>query len=195
MSVTTARPAQPRERHVPGEVGLWVFILGDMVVFGLFFVMIMVLRGEQPEIYSASQADLHIGLGVVNTIVLLTSSLFVVLGMALARARDQRAPLALLAAIACGGVFIAVKVVEYSSLAGDGHTPPVNDFYLYYFMFTGIHLGHVVLGMGALAFASRIARPSNTGKHRIAALEGVATFWHLVDLLWIMLFALLYLVA
>ncbi|MGQ0631018.1 MAG: cytochrome c oxidase subunit 3 [Sporichthyaceae bacterium] len=191
----TATAAPVRERHVPGEVGLWVFILGDMVIFGLFFVMIMVLRGDQPEIYTASQNDLHIGLGVVNTIILLTSSLFVVGGMALARGRDRRAPLAFLAATFCGALFIAVKAVEYTALINDGHTPPVNDFYLYYFMFTGIHLGHVVLGMGALVVASRLAKPANTGKHRSIALEGVASFWHLVDLLWIMLFALLYLVA
>lgn len=190
--MTTAAPV--RERHVPGEVGLWVFILGDMVVFGLFFVMIMVLRGEQTEIVATSQSDLHVELGVVNTIVLLTSSLFVVVGMSLARARDRRAPMAFGAAVLCGAMFIAVKAVEYSSLISDGHTPPVNDFYLYYFMFTGIHLGHVVLGMGALTVASRMARPDNAGKHRDTALEGVASFWHLVDLLWIMLFAMLYLV-
>jgi nitric oxide reductase NorE protein len=76
----------------------------------------------------------------------------------------------------------------------DGHTASVNDFYTYYFMFTGIHLGHVVLGMGALTAATRISRPGSTGTHRMAALEGIASFWHLVDLLWIMLFATLYLV-
>ena len=102
--------------------------------------------------------------------------------------------LPVLAAVVCGLVFAGVKAIEYTSLVQDGHTASVNDFYTYYFMFTGIHLGHVVLGMGALLVAMRISRPTATGTHRVASLEGVASFWHLVDLLWIMLFATLYLV-
>lgn len=180
--------------HVPGEAGLWVFLFGDMVVFGIFFGTIMVLRGKHTEDFVTSQANLHLEWGVVNTIILLTSSLFVVIGMHLARARHHRAPLFFLAAVVCGLMFAGVKAVEYTTLVQDGHTASVNDFYTYYFMFTGIHLGHVVLGMGALLVASRVSRPTSTGNHRMASLEGIASFWHLVDLLWIMLFATLYLV-
>ncbi|GAA0612213.1 cytochrome c oxidase subunit 3 family protein [Sporichthya brevicatena] len=180
--------------HVPGEPGLWVFLLGDMVVFGIFFGTILVLRGQEPEMFVASAETLHLEWGVANTIVLLTSSLFVVIGLHLARVRHHRAPMFFLAAVACGLVFAGVKAIEYTSLVRDGHTASVNDFYMYYFMFTGIHLGHVVLGMGALLVAMRISRPTLTGSPRVASLEGVASFWHLVDLLWIMLFATLYLV-
>ena len=186
------RPSQ--EGHVPGEPGLWVFLLGDMVVFGIFFGTILVLRGRETEMFVSSAETLHLEWGVANTIVLLTSSLFVVIGMHLARERNPHAPRFFLAAIACGLIFAGVKAIEYTSLVQDDHTASVNDFYTYYFMFTGIHLGHVVLGMGALLVATRIARPTSTGTHRMASLEGIASFWHLVDLLWIMLFATLYLV-
>jgi nitric oxide reductase NorE protein len=192
---TVEAPGPPGTRtHVPGEPGLWVFLLGDMVVFGLFFGMILALRHRQPDLFATSQRELHVGLGVLNTIVLLTSSLFVVTGLHLARARHPRAPLLFAAALTCGLIFASVKAVEYTSLVSAGHTPTANDFGMYYFMFTGIHLGHVVLGTGALAAAMRISRPTGGGRHRITALEGIASFWHLVDLLWIMLFALLYLV-
>jgi nitric oxide reductase NorE protein len=190
-----APPKGPaRQGHVPGEPGLWVFLLGDMVVFGIFFGTIMVLRGRHTEEFVSSQETLHLEWGVVNTIILLTSSLFVVIGMHLARERNPKAPRFFLAAIACGLMFAGVKAVEYTSLVQDGHTASVNDFYTYYFMFTGIHLGHVVIGMGALLAATKISKPTSTGTHRMAALEGIASFWHLVDLLWIMLFATLYLV-
>ncbi len=196
MTAEVETPPSPvaKPGHVPGEAGLWVFLLGDMIVFGIFFGTILVLRGQETEMFTSSAETLHLEWGVANTIVLLTSSLFVVIGMHLARARHHRAPMFFLAAIACGLVFAGVKAIEYTSLVQDDHTASANDFYTYYFMFTGIHLGHVVLGMGALLVAMKISKPTATGTHRIAALEGVASFWHLVDLLWIMLFATLYLV-
>ncbi len=193
-ATTVAAPAKPGGKHIPGEAGLWVFLLGDMLVFGIFFGTILVLRGQQGEVFGASQENLHLELGVLNTIVLLTSSLFVVLGMHFTRARHPRAPLMFAAAIVCGLAFAGVKAIEYTSLVQDDHTAAANDFYMYYFMFTGIHLGHVLLGMGALAVGMRLSRPAATGTHRMPAMEGIASFWHLVDLLWIMLFATLYLV-
>jgi nitric oxide reductase NorE protein len=191
--VTTAS-AELRHDHVPGEPGLWVMLLGDMVVFTVFFGTILVLRGQHPGLFDSSQPSLHRGLGAVNTLVLLTSSLLVVNGVRLARNRDQRAPALFGGALLCAAAFVAIKAVEYTSLASGGHGPGVNDFYTYYFVFTGIHLGHVVLGSVGLLVASRLARPDSIGRNRESWLEGIACFWHLVDLLWIVLFALLYLV-
>lgn len=187
-------PAAPEHRHVPGEPGLWVLLLGDMAVFAIFFGMILVLRGEQPQVWRDSQSDLHRLFGALNTAVLLTSSLAVVNGVRLARLRDPRAPRPFAIALGCGALFVAVKAVEYTHLLTNDHTPAVNDFYTYYFVFTGIHLGHVLLGMGGLVVAVRLSRGEHLGAHRMPWLEGVASFWHLVDLLWIVLFALLYLV-
>ena len=195
MSVDAEAPPTTRqERHVPGEPGLWVFLLGDMIVFGIFFAVILSLRGREPAMFASSQATLHVEWGVANTIILLTSSLFVVVGLHHARGRSPNASRYFLGAIVCGLMFAAVKAIEYTTLVQNEHTAVANDFYMYYFMFTGIHLGHVVLGLAALLAAVRVSRPSSTGKHRTAALEGIASFWHLVDLLWIMLFATLYLV-
>lgn len=164
-----------------------------MVMFGVFFSVITALSAQHPDVFVSSQETLHPHWGVLNTTILLTSSLFVVMGMRLARARHGRAPQLFLAAAACGLMFAGVKAIEYTSLLQDDHTFSTNDFYQYYFMFTGIHLAHVVVGMGALIVASRLSRPTTKTPHRMALLEGVASFWHLVDMLWIMLFATLYL--
>jgi nitric oxide reductase NorE protein len=192
----TATAAPPHEKRVPGESGTWVFLFGDMLVFGAFFVTFLVERATAPEVFDAARTTLHVGVGVTNTLVLLTSSLLVVL--ALNAMRVGAAPIAtraVAAAIVCGLAFIALKVFEYISLAAAGHGPGANDFYLYYFILTGLHLFHVCLGLGALSFVLTQTRRTELSPTRTALVEGGACFWHLVDLLWIFLFALLYLVS
>ncbi|MEH3132976.1 MAG: cytochrome c oxidase subunit 3 [Mycolicibacterium neoaurum] len=191
---TTVAPTQGR--RIPGESGTWVFLFGDMLVFGAFFVTFLVERAAAPEVFDTARTTLHIGVGVTNTLVLLTSSLCVVLTINAMRA-DQRAlaTRAAVTAMVFGLAFIALKVYEYFSLGTAGHGPGANDFYLYYFILTGLHLFHVCLGLGALSFVLSHTRRHDLSDTRTALVEGAACFWHLVDLLWIFLFALLYLVS
>ncbi|OAN37978.1 cytochrome c oxidase subunit 3 [Mycolicibacterium iranicum] len=194
--MTTTAPPSRDARRIPGESGTWVFLFGDMLVFGAFFVTFLVERAKAPEVFDAARATLHIGVGVVNTLVLLTSSLCVVLALNAIRAGAPHiATRAAAAAMGFGVAFIALKVYEYVSLAGAGHGPGANDFYLYYFILTGLHLFHVCLGLGALSFVLSQTRQVELSATRTALVEGGACFWHLVDLLWIFLFALLYLVS
>lgn len=192
----SATAAPPQQKRIPGESGTWVFLFGDMIVFGAFFVTFLVERAKAPEIFDAARTTLHISIGVLNTLVLLTSSLCVVLALkAMRTGRNQLATKAVAAAMAFGILFIALKVYEYVSLGIAGHGPGSNDFYLYYFILTGLHLFHVCLGLGALTFVLTQTRRSELSDTRTALVEGAACFWHLVDLLWIFLFALLYLVS
>jgi len=193
----TATAHPPRDvRRIPGESGTWVFLFGDMLVFGAFFVTFLVERAKTPDVFDTARTTLHIGVGVVNTLVLLTSSLCVVLALNAMRAGARRiATRAVVGAMVCGVAFIALKVSEYVSLASAGHGPGANDFYLYYFILTGLHLFHVCLGLGALSFVASQTRLPELSATRTALVEGGACFWHLVDLLWIFLFALLYLVS
>ncbi|MGP4053935.1 cytochrome c oxidase subunit 3 [Mycobacterium sp. 4D054] len=191
----TAAPPRPA-RRIPGESGTWVFLFGDMLVFGAFFVTFLVERAKAPEVFDTARAALHLGVGVTNTLVLLTSSLCVVLALnALRAGAGVIATRAVAAAMLCGLVFIGLKVFEYVALAAAGHGPGANDFYLYYVILTGLHLFHVCLGLGALSFVLSQTRRAELGPTRTALVEGGACFWHLVDLLWIFLFALLYLVS
>ena len=172
-----------------------MFILGDMLMFGLFFVVFMQARAADSALFLDAQAGLNLHLGAVNTLLLLTSSWFVVKALHAARAQGRHLSARwLIAAIMCGVGFASVKLFEYSEKIGAGITLTTNDFYMYYFIFTGIHFMHVLIGMGVLMFMWMRVRTTELVEGEITMLESGATFWHLVDLLWIVLFPLLYLV-
>jgi len=186
-------PVRRPERHLPGEAGLWVFILGDMVMFAVFFGVILVTRGQHPQVFRAGQQHLHVGLAVVNTILLLTGSWLVAKGMRSLVLGGGSSRL-FLGALGCAFGFAAVKVVEYADLVGAGLTPATNDFFMYYFVFTGIHLAHLLIGAVLLTCMTVVARrpEQSAGSRTFAECGGV--YWHMVDMLWLVLFPLLYLV-
>jgi len=112
--------------------------------------------------------------------------------------RDERRryldPRLAVAGAAVGFCFIIVKAVEYNEKITAGITPSTNEFYMYYFVLTGLHLAHVIIGLGVLVALSRVARKPSPTRTHIALFEGGACFWHMVDLLWIVIFPLLCLV-
>jgi nitric oxide reductase NorE protein len=184
-----------RPRHLPGEEGIWVLILGDLAVFSIFFATYLVYRAGDPALYAASQASLDRGLGLLNTGLLLTSSLFVALAVRAAReARAPRVVAWLSAALACGAGFVASKAFEWSTKLSAGVTLNTDEFFTFYYMFTGIHLLHVLIGVGVLAYLALRSRRPDPGSGWVSVMEGGGAFWHLVDLLWVVLFPLLYLV-
>jgi nitric oxide reductase NorE protein len=196
VTAASTVPGEPSARRIPAESGTWVFLFGDMLVFGVFFVTFMVERAKAPEVFDVARTSLHIGVGVTNTLVLLTSSLCIVVALGAIRSGAKSiATNAVSVAIGCGLVFIGLKVFEYVALVTGGHGPGANDFFLYYFILTGLHLFHVCVGIGALAILLTQTRRDEFSPTRMSAIEGGACFWHLVDLLWIFLFALLYLVS
>jgi nitric oxide reductase NorE protein len=182
-------------RHVPGEAGVWVVILGELTLFAALFSAYLWAQGRAPGEFEASQTHLHQGRALFNTLLLLTGSLCVALGVQ--AARDGRLPFArrlLLAASASGVTFGLVKVVEYRDLLAEGFTPATNDFFMYYFVLTGLHLLHLVIGIGVLTFLASLVGRANFSGRRLGYLEGGGCFWHMVDIVWIVLFPLLYLV-
>jgi len=189
----TTSASTERKAHLPGEDGIWLFILGDMIVFGMFFVAFIFYRAQEPTLFDASQARLNADLAVVNTLLLLTSSLFVVLAVESVR-RDlvARARRLLIVAWLCGAGFVVIKVIEYREKSAQGINLLTDDFFMYYYMYTGIHLVHVLLGLAFLAWL--IAKCRTATAADTPSFEVGASFWHMVDLLWIMLFPLLYLV-
>lgn len=190
----SAPAKQAETRHIPGEEGVWVFIGGDLIIFAVFFITYAVARTQEPALFASSQAELNRGLGLANTLILLTSSWFVARAVAAARIGAPAARRNLCFAVALGVAFAVLKAVEYSEKIAAGFTLNSNNFFIYYYMFTGIHLLHVIVGLGVLLWT--ITRFDKGGKLRgnVSAVEGSGVFWHLVDLLWIILFALLYLV-
>ena len=187
-------PGTPK--RVPGEPGAWIFILGDMCVFAVFFSVYLIQRGHDPGLFARSQEELNRNLGALNTIFLLVSSLLVVLAVRAVRLEAFRhlAPRLFLGAIGFGGCFIVVKAFEYHEKLAAGITPATNDFFMYYFILTGLHLFHLVFGMAVLTVLWRFTKQDSLSGHKRAFIEGGACFWHMVDLLWIVLFPLLFLV-
>jgi len=183
-------------RHVPGEPGLWVLLFGDMALFTFLFTFYLHDRGQNPRLFAESQEHLHRTIGVINTLVLLTSSIFVVFALRALRNEHMRqlATRLAVAAIAIGACFIVLKLFEYYELVTAGMTLTSNDFYMWYFAITALHLGHVVLGLLTLTVLTRLVRSAKTAATHMAFFEGGACFWHVVDLLWIVIFPLLYLV-
>ena len=195
-SATLVKPqARARRRHVPGEVGVWVFILGDMAVFALLFGVYLYYRAEDPVLFASSQVRLDQTFGVVNTLLLLASSLCVVTGVrAIRHGISRLAPAMFAIAFVCGLAFVFNKYLEYSDKLGHGISPATNDFWMYFYVLTGLHLFHLLIGLAVLAFCFVQARKPALDAKRFAFVEGGACFWHMVDLLWIVLFPLLYLV-
>jgi nitric oxide reductase NorE protein len=182
--------------HFPGESGIWVFIAGDLLIFGLFFGTYLYYQGHERVLFVEAQRELSQAIGIINTILLLTSSWFIASAVQQVRigARDRAARLVALA-LMCGAGFLIDKGIEWSQLIGSGYTLTTNNFYMLFFMFTGIHGLHVLVGMGVLTYLwMRIRGGVRSDGSDIIAVESGAIFWHLVDLLWIVLFALLYLV-
>jgi nitric oxide reductase NorE protein len=181
--------------RIPGEEGIWILIFGDLLVFSLFFIIFLYYRGQNAELFDASQAHLNQALGAINTLLMLSSSWFVATAVQAARKNLARlTQLCFMMAFACGVAFGVVKVLEYAEKIRAGITLNTNDFYMYYFVFTGIHFLHVLIGMGVLSVLAVYSRAGTFNESKIRHFESGASFWHLVDLLWIVLFALLYLI-
>ena len=188
--------SEPSPRHVPGEPGIWVLLFGDMMVFTVLFTVYLHQRGARPGLFAESQGALNRTLGATNTLVLLTSSILVVFATRALRRPELRylaRPLTLGGA-AVGSCFVAIKAFEYHEKVTAGITPNTNEFFMYYFVLTGLHLAHVIIGLIVLTVLSTLAGKSEpTGTH-MAFFEGGACFWHMVDLLWIVIFPLIFLV-
>jgi nitric oxide reductase NorE protein len=189
-------PKSPGAGHVPGEIGVWLFVLGDMTVFAALLAMLMWQRRSDPTLVAASAAHLIPDLGFLNTLVLLLSSYLVVHAIHAHRRDAHRAAgRFVVAAMGCAAVFATLKAVEYAHEIGAGFTPTSNVFFNYYFALTGLHLLHVLIGSALLTWWWIKTKRQETWSSSQLAVEGIAVYWHMVDLLWIAIFTLVYLVC
>jgi nitric oxide reductase NorE protein len=189
--VTTDRV---KSRRLPGVDGVWVAIGADSVIFAILFMSFMQARVQDPAVFEASRQTLNKNLGGIDTLILLTSSWSVALAVqAMKRDQIDREPRLLLGGAVTGLMFVVSKSIEYFEKFAHGITPGTNPFFMWYFTLTGIHLLHVVFGTSLLTYLwIRSRRGTYDHLHR-AVPESVASYWHLIDLLWVVLFPLLYL--
>lgn len=192
----SASPAslQAHAPRVPGFEGVWVFVGVDMMFFFLLFSLFMSGRADAPALYEQARQTLDPDFGGLNTLILLTSSWCFVLAVETAQhERPHQIPRWLMGSLLCAAAFGVSKAFEYGAKLSDGITPATNEFYMYYFVLTGFHLLHVIGGSVMLFVFWRMARRGAFTPQRRSVLEAGGVYWHMVDLLWIVLFPLLYL--
>jgi heme/copper-type cytochrome/quinol oxidase subunit 3 len=195
MSAAAARidePESPPATSVPtGRLGIWWFLVSEIVIFGGLIATYVLFRLRHPE-WSAEAAHAMTSAGAANTLILLTSSLTMVLAHeAVQRGNSRLAAGAMLQTVFAGAAFLVIKAFEYGHEIGDGFTPVTGLFWSFYYVMTGLHALHVLGGMVAiLAVRQALIHGRHAGR-----VELVGIYWHFVDIVWIFLFPLLYLAS
>lgn len=176
----------------PGQPAMWFFVIGDLWIFSCYFACYIYDRANDTNGFLIGQAALNQNIGFFNTILLLTSSLFVAFAVQANRSGMIRHTYRFLyLTIGCGILFLVIKGFEWYQKVAVGFPSGSEEYFLYYFMFTGLHFLHVCLGLVFLLILM-IKMKSQDTPHQDQC-EAAATYWHMVDFLWVIIFALLYL--
>ena len=182
-----------RKPYPPGDLAIWIFILAELLVFGVFFAAYAFTRMSHVELFNQYQLTLDRDAALINTLALLTSSYFAVRGVVAAReGNNALCARWIWAAVAMGGVFLVVKTVEYAHHIGEGINLSTNEFYMFYLSLTFFHFMHVILGMVILAAVALKAGRGGYSADDHTGVETGASYWHMVDLVWLILFPLIY---
>jgi cytochrome c oxidase subunit 3 len=197
-------------------LGIWLFLVTEIMFFGGIFVAYALYRSLYFAAFEGGSRILDIRLGAANTVVLLASSLTMVLAVRAAQTGNRKALIwFLIATMLLGGIFLGVKAVEYNQKFTE-HIVPSMDwgpegnvlarlapggldhaqlYFFFYFAMTGLHAMHMIVGMGLLLWLVLRARRNDFTAHYFAPVEVVGLYWHFVDIVWIFLFPLLYLIG
>ena len=184
--------AQAAPRAFPGQPDMWVLVMVEALTFSAYFVVYVIWRMRSPELFLQSQAYLSRELGVADTLILLTSSWSIARCVQRARAGEYRGALVSVGlTILLGVLFAGAKLYEWTLKVRSGMYFGTNEFFSFYYFLTGMHLLHVLVGfivLGVVAY--QLWSPARRSQEII---ETGATYWHMVDFLWMIIFALLYL--
>lgn len=187
------------------KMGMWLFLLTELLLFGGMFLLYASYRFIYPDNFKVAAGRLDITVGTINTIILLTSSLTVALSLAAIRNKQKAFSLYLLLfTIVCGGAFLVNKYFEWSTKIHHGIYPKGPEmanfsdgevlFYGLYYTMTGLHALHVLVGLIFLAIVFYLVYKERITFDNSQKLENAGLYWHLVDIIWIFLFPLFYLI-
>ncbi|HEY0634716.1 MAG TPA: cytochrome c oxidase subunit 3 family protein [Gammaproteobacteria bacterium] len=180
-------------RHPPGDLAIWIFIMAELLVFAILFAAYAVTRMNHVELFNEFQLQLDRRAALANTLALITSSYFVVRALRAIAVNDtSRCYRWLLAAMTMGLVFIVVKGSEFAHHFAAGVTLSTNLFYMFYLSLTFFHFMHVVLGLVILAAVAVKTRQGAYSATDHTGIETGGAYWHMVDLVWLILFPLVY---
>jgi nitric oxide reductase NorE protein len=172
--------------QLPGDLMMWILIVSELLVFGAGLAAFLAVRITDPAGFAAAQDHLHRAGAGVNTVVLVTSGYLAARAVqAIESNRIAAARYNLAGAAALGLVFLVVKAAEYAEKAAQGIGTDTHAFFTFYYLLTGFHAAHVVAGIVILGLVAAFPKTGN-------AHTGIA-FWHMVDLVWVLLFPVIYL--
>lgn len=189
------------------KLGMWIFLVNEILFFGGLFMAYIVFRSWYPELFQQAALQLDTTMGAINTVVLIGSSLTVALAIRSAQTDNMRGlQVNLLITILLACTFMVIKGFEYAhkfelgifpanyyTFEGIDH-PQAGIFFGIYYIMTGVHALHVLVGIGVIFWIFLRARRGEFGSHYYTPVEITGLYWHLVDLIWIFLFPLLYLI-
>ena len=188
-----ARRVDKHAKFIPGQQDMWAFVLFETLVFTSYFVVYLLFRAQHHELYLQAQANLDLRIGIFNTIALLLSSWAVARCVQASRDGAYRSALTnAFMTIFFGFVFFVSKVLEWAKEIRMGNGFTTNEFFQHYFFLTSIHFLHLLIGfivMGVVIY--QLWSPKRRSQELV---ETGATYWHTVDFLWVLIFALLYVV-
>jgi cytochrome c oxidase subunit 3 len=206
-----AVPHQFEDRAQQAEVsilGMWVFLVTEILFFGGLFLTYSVYRYWYPAAFAAASHEMVVWAGTLNTVVLITSSLTMALAVHAAQAGERRTLIVfLIATMALGCVFLGVKAFEYRAEFLEHHLPgsgfqfesafarQAQIFFSLYFLMTGLHALHMIIGLGVMAVMLWWSWRGVITAQYSSPIEISGLYWHFVDIVWIFLFPLLYLVG
>jgi nitric oxide reductase NorE protein len=180
--------------YPPGGILIWILILLELITFGAALIGLAVSSKEDPALFHKSRLMLNVVFGAVNTLFLLTSGYFMAIAMRSLKQNDFKRTLFFIKLAMGGGLlFIILKGVEYFEKFSLGITLGYNTFFNFYWLLTGFHVIHVIVGLVLLLFIF-FGLKKRKGDYDVLDAEAGAAFWHMCDLIWLLLFPMLYLV-
>ncbi len=184
------------DKYPPGDFGIWLIIYIELITFGGLFLGYAFTRSKDVELFNNSQDLLNQNFGLVNTVLLLTSSYFVVKAVHFVKngLSTKKSSKYLLFAIALGIGFLLLKALEFFVKYNEGISIGTNTFFMFYYILTIFHFLHVLLGIAILFLTYKNMKKNKYTSNNCIGLETSASYWHMVDLLWIILFPLIYII-
>ncbi|SFN50583.1 nitric oxide reductase NorE protein [Bizionia echini] len=194
MTTISKKHASKSILYPPGGILMWIIIYLELITFGGVLIAMVLFSKDEPEVFQQSRLLLNTSFGTINTLLLLVSGYFMALTVSTLKAQKiQKSKLYLKLTMLGGFLFLGVKTIEYMDKIDLGLTMGYNTFFSFYWMLTLFHVIHVLVGLVILASVLRTLVKSPE-KLILEDVEASATFWHMCDLIWLLLFPLIYLV-
>jgi len=197
------------QQHQTYNLGMWIFVVSEIMFFGGLFAAYVVYRWSYPADFADASKHLNLGLATANTAILLTSSLTMALAVrAIQLGKIKQMVTLMLVTMGFAAAFLVLKGIEYGQKfqdhllpgadfiwKGAGNAGHVELFYGLYFVMTGLHALHIVIGIGVIGTIAILGVRKRFSPGYYAPVEMVGLYWHLVDIIWVFLFPLLYLIS